>query len=128
MVSPFAMHQQQLAMLAQQQTLLMAAAAKSAGGDSKSSDNVMKGINFPTQNWPNIGFHVPGMMMPPGGQGQQADLQKLMQVLLVRKLTQFLIASSEFLIFSCFSPELRLQVWDRNIQEITLSSIQHPGK
>ncbi|CAK7327547.1 unnamed protein product [Dovyalis caffra] len=34
MVSPFAMHQQQLAMLAQQQ-LLMAAAAKSAGGDPK---------------------------------------------------------------------------------------------
>ncbi|XP_061367199.1 ADP-ribosylation factor GTPase-activating protein AGD5-like [Gastrolobium bilobum] len=35
MVSPFSMHQQQLAMLAQQQSLLMAAAAKSAGGDSK---------------------------------------------------------------------------------------------
>ncbi|CAK9325152.1 unnamed protein product [Citrullus colocynthis] len=38
MVSPFAMHQQQLAMLAQQQSLIMAAAAKSAAGDAKFSN------------------------------------------------------------------------------------------
>ncbi|CAL0303801.1 unnamed protein product [Lupinus luteus] len=40
MVSPFAMHQQQLAMLAQQQSLLMAAATKSAGGDPKYPSSV----------------------------------------------------------------------------------------
>ncbi|XP_019453611.1 PREDICTED: probable ADP-ribosylation factor GTPase-activating protein AGD5 isoform X2 [Lupinus angustifolius] len=41
-VSPFAMHQQQLAMLAQQQSLLMAAAAKSAGGDPKHPSSVQQ--------------------------------------------------------------------------------------
>lgn len=40
MVSPFALHQQQLAMLAQQQSLLMAAAAKSAGGDLKNQQQL----------------------------------------------------------------------------------------
>ncbi|KAF9672870.1 hypothetical protein SADUNF_Sadunf11G0089200 [Salix dunnii] len=109
MVSPFAMHQQQLAMLAQQQQLLMAAAAKSAGGDpkvmnqqqlailaqqqqllaaaAKSVGGDLKlpgsiqqqgpnGINIPAQNWPNMGYQIPGLMMPVAGQG---DLQKLMQ-------------------------------------------------
>ncbi|CAL0333786.1 unnamed protein product [Lupinus luteus] len=42
MVSPFAMHQQQLAMLAQQQSLLMAAAAKSSGGDPKHPSSVQQ--------------------------------------------------------------------------------------
>ncbi|PNT13162.1 hypothetical protein POPTR_011G127000v4 [Populus trichocarpa] len=110
MVSPFAMHQQQLAMLAQQQQLLMAAAAKSAGGDpkvmnqqqlamltqqqqlmaaaAKSVGGDLKlsgsiqqqgpnGINIPAQNWPNMGYQIPGLMMPVAGQG---DLQKLMQI------------------------------------------------
>lgn len=81
MVSPFALHQQQLAMLAQQQSLLMAAAAKSGSGNSNISGNTqlpgVNGINLPAQNWPNIGFQVPTGMMPLGG---QADLQKLMQV------------------------------------------------
>ncbi|CAA2993943.1 Hypothetical predicted protein [Olea europaea subsp. europaea] len=35
MVSPFALHQQQIAMLAQQQSILMAAAANSSGGMPK---------------------------------------------------------------------------------------------
>ncbi|XP_038686515.1 ADP-ribosylation factor GTPase-activating protein AGD5-like isoform X2 [Tripterygium wilfordii] len=80
MVSPFSLHQQQLAMLAQQQSLLMAAAAKSAGGDSKLSGKIQQptsnGVNMPTQIWPNIGHQIPGMMMPVGG---PAELQKLMQ-------------------------------------------------
>lgn len=76
MVSPFAMHQQQLTMLAQQQSLLMAAAAKS-GGDPKFSSSfqlpVSNGTNLPS----NFGNQIPGMMMPGAG---PADLQKLMQV------------------------------------------------
>ncbi|XP_038690265.1 ADP-ribosylation factor GTPase-activating protein AGD5-like isoform X2 [Tripterygium wilfordii] len=80
MVSPFSLHQQQLAMLAQQQSLLMAAAAKSAVGDPKLSGKIQQpgsnGVNMPTQNWPNIGYQIPGMMMPVGG---TAELQKLMQ-------------------------------------------------
>jgi stromal membrane-associated protein len=50
MVSPFALHQQQLAMLAHQQSLLMAASAKSGG--------VVP--NFP-------GYKFPGVMMPSTG-------------------------------------------------------------
>ncbi|GAV85360.1 ArfGap domain-containing protein, partial [Cephalotus follicularis] len=80
MVSPFALHQQQLAMLAHQQSLLMAAAAKSVGTDSKFSGNTQQpssnGTNLTTQSWPNVSYQIPGMMMPVGG---QADLQKLMQ-------------------------------------------------
>ncbi|KAH7546508.1 hypothetical protein FEM48_Zijuj01G0208200 [Ziziphus jujuba var. spinosa] len=80
MVSPFAMHQQQLAMLAQHQSLVMAAAAKSAGSDPKfpgiAQQPASNGINLSTQGWPNVGYQIPGMMMPVGG---QADLQKLMQ-------------------------------------------------
>ncbi|KAJ4843459.1 hypothetical protein Tsubulata_006785, partial [Turnera subulata] len=80
MVSPFSLHQQQLAMLAQQQSLLMAAAARSAGGDPKFSGGNQQprpnGINLASQNWPNIAYQFPGSMMPVAGQG---DLQKLMQ-------------------------------------------------
>ncbi|XVE50391.1 hypothetical protein DITRI_Ditri01bG0158800 [Diplodiscus trichospermus] len=76
MVSPFAMHQQQLAMLAQQQSLLMAAAAKSAPGNSQQLQS--NSTSTPSQTWPNIGFQIPGMMMPVAG---QADLQKLMQTM-----------------------------------------------
>ena len=75
MVSPFAMHQQQLAVLAQQQSLLMAAAAKSAPGNTQQPPS--NGTIIPTQTWPNIGYQIPGMMMPVAG---QADLHKLMQV------------------------------------------------
>ncbi|KAK2355189.1 putative ADP-ribosylation factor GTPase-activating protein AGD15 [Trifolium repens] len=78
-VSPFAMHQQQLAMLAQQQSLLMAAAAaKSSSGDAKYPANVQQpGLNIPIQNWPAASYPIPGVM-PVGSQG---DLQKIMQAM-----------------------------------------------
>lgn len=80
MVSPFAMHHQQLAMLAQQQSLLMAAASKSAGGDPKLFSSFQhpgpNGTNLPSPNLPNLGNQIPAMMMP----GGQAELQKFMQV------------------------------------------------
>ncbi|KAL8171964.1 hypothetical protein V2J09_023768 [Rumex salicifolius] len=81
MASPFALHQQQLAMLAQQQSILMAAAAaQSANGALKNPANTtqtgLNGNNSASQNWPNVGFQVPGMAMPPMG---QIDMQKLMQ-------------------------------------------------
>lgn len=81
MISPFAMHQQQLAMLAQQQSLLMAAAVKSAGADPKfpavAQQPVPNGTNVPVQSWPNMGYQIPGMAMPVAGQGVQ---QKVTQV------------------------------------------------
>lgn len=90
MVSPFAMHQQQLAMLAQQQSLLMAAAAKSAAVDPKFSSAsqlpTTNCTNLVSQNLPTVGNQIPGMMMPLGG---QADLQKLMQVEFVILLALF---------------------------------------
>ncbi|KAK6132733.1 hypothetical protein DH2020_033538 [Rehmannia glutinosa] len=80
-VSPFAAHQQQLAMLAQQQSLLMAAAAASAsGGTSKVPGNAqlgVNGINLPNQSWPNVGYQIPGMMMPAPGKN---ELEKYMQM------------------------------------------------
>lgn len=79
MVSPFAVHQQQIAMLAQQQSLLMAAAAQNNNGASKLPTYQQPGLNgssIPTQNWPNIGYQVPTTTMPLAGQN---DLQKLMQ-------------------------------------------------
>ncbi|KAG6793880.1 hypothetical protein POTOM_003104 [Populus tomentosa] len=82
---PKAMNQQQLAILAQQQQLLMATAAKSAGGDQKLSGSIQQqgpnGISIPAQNWPNIGYQIPGLMMPVAGQG---DLQKLKQTADIR--------------------------------------------
>ncbi|KAL3736229.1 hypothetical protein ACJRO7_025220 [Eucalyptus globulus] len=78
MVSPFSMHQQQVAMLAQHQTLLMAAAAKSLGGDQKSSGSAqqpgLQGTNISVPNWPHSGYQIPGTM-PLG----QDELLKLMQ-------------------------------------------------
>lgn len=78
MVSPFAMHQQQLAMLAQQQSILMAAAVKSTGADPKFPVNTQQplpnGTNIPIQVWPNMGYQIPGMMMPVAGQGDQQKL------------------------------------------------------
>ncbi|CAI0376100.1 unnamed protein product [Linum tenue] len=80
MVSPYAMHQQQIAMLAQQQSLLMAAAAKSAGGSGSTNGQQpgANGINLPAQTWPNAGYQIPGLMVPVA---MQSDVQKLMQVL-----------------------------------------------
>lgn len=89
MVSPFAMHQQQLAMLAhqqqhQQQSLLTTPAAKSGGVDPKFPGNIQlpgsNGINLHAQNWPNVGYQIPGLVMPVAGQG---DPRKLMQVTII---------------------------------------------
>ncbi|OVA20200.1 Arf GTPase activating protein [Macleaya cordata] len=85
MVSPFSIHQQQLAMLAQQQSLIMAAAVKSSGGVPAIPVNTLQpgsngahvGGSLLPQNWPNLGYQVPGMGIPVGGQN---DLQKLMQM------------------------------------------------
>ncbi|KAL1206543.1 ADP-ribosylation factor GTPase-activating protein AGD5 [Cardamine amara subsp. amara] len=77
-VSPFAMHQQQVAMLAQQQALYMAA-AKAAGGtpNGVNQQAVANALNLASANWSNTsGYQIPGMTNPVGG---QADLQKLMQ-------------------------------------------------
>ncbi|XP_028779876.1 ADP-ribosylation factor GTPase-activating protein AGD5-like isoform X2 [Neltuma alba] len=79
MVSPFAMHQQQLAMLAQQQSLLMAAAAKSASGDPKNPGSLqqsgLNGSDIAAQSWPGVGYPIPGAVPMPG----QSELLKLMQ-------------------------------------------------
>ncbi|EOA12434.1 hypothetical protein CARUB_v10028316mg [Capsella rubella] len=77
-VSPFAMHQQQVAMLAQQQALYMAA-AKAAGGtpNGVNQQAVANALNLASANWSNTaGYQIPGMTNPAGG---QADLHKLMQ-------------------------------------------------
>ncbi|XP_071725877.1 ADP-ribosylation factor GTPase-activating protein AGD5-like isoform X3 [Rutidosis leptorrhynchoides] len=77
--SPYAIHQQQLAMLAQQQYLLMAAAAKSGGlpkFPANGQQNVPGGTNMSNQNWPNAGFQLPGMHMPAPGKDQ---LEKYLQ-------------------------------------------------
>ncbi|GFQ06241.1 probable ADP-ribosylation factor GTPase-activating protein agd5, partial [Phtheirospermum japonicum] len=80
----FALHQQQLAMLAQQQSILMAAAAAAAanasGGAAKAPANAQQGLNgtnLPNQSWPNVGYQFPGMMMPAAG---NIELEKYMQV------------------------------------------------
>ncbi|CAH9087975.1 unnamed protein product [Cuscuta epithymum] len=64
MVSPFAMHQQQLVMLAQQQSLLMAAATNPAEGALKAQ--VPTGTNnLSDHGWQNLGYHqFPGVMGP----------------------------------------------------------------
>lgn len=76
------MHQQQLAMLAHQQSLLMAAAAKSGGGMPNFPGNVKQpasnGTNFSSQNWSNVGYQFPGMMMP--GSGKSELIENYMQV------------------------------------------------
>lgn len=87
MVSPFAMHQQQLAMLAQQQSLLMAAAAKSTGVDLKYPVGIQQpSPNVSVQNWPATGFPTSGVMP----MGTQVELQKLMQVNDLSKLKSFI--------------------------------------
>ncbi|XP_019251731.1 PREDICTED: probable ADP-ribosylation factor GTPase-activating protein AGD5 isoform X2 [Nicotiana attenuata] len=77
-VSPFAMHQQQLAQLAQQQSLLVAAAA--ASGALKIPVDVQQGpngSNIVNQSWPNVGYQFPGMTMPANG---KTELEKYLQV------------------------------------------------
>ncbi|KAL8205523.1 hypothetical protein R6Q57_009074 [Mikania cordata] len=77
--SPYALHQQQLAMLAQQQYLLMAAAAKSGGLPNLVGNGQVSGgsaTNMSNQNWPNIGYQIPGMQMPAPG---KLELDKYLQ-------------------------------------------------
>ncbi|KAK6777082.1 hypothetical protein RDI58_023799 [Solanum bulbocastanum] len=77
MVSPFAMHQQQLAQLAQQQSLLMAATA--ASGNLKIPGDVQQGpngSNIVNQSWPHVGYQFPGMIMPASG---KTELEKYFQ-------------------------------------------------
>ncbi|XP_042039325.1 ADP-ribosylation factor GTPase-activating protein AGD5-like [Salvia splendens] len=79
-VSPFAAHQQQLAMLAQQQSLLMAAASNASGAMRKASNNTDIGLNstnLPNQSWPNVGYQFPGMIMT---EAQKAEVVKYMQM------------------------------------------------
>ncbi|KAK8542712.1 hypothetical protein V6N13_136732 [Hibiscus sabdariffa] len=85
--------QQQLALLAHQQSLLMAAAAKAAPGNAQQPPST--GTSIPTQAWPNIGYQIPGIMMPVGA---QADLQKLMQTMQMGQTQQVgnNVASSSF--------------------------------
>ncbi|KAL1567101.1 ADP-ribosylation factor GTPase-activating protein AGD5-like [Salvia divinorum] len=79
-VSPFATHQQQLAMLAQQRSLLMAAASNASGAMPKAPNNTeigLNGTNLPNQSWPNVGYQFPGMMMT---EAQKAEVVKYMQM------------------------------------------------
>ncbi|XP_022720520.1 probable ADP-ribosylation factor GTPase-activating protein AGD5 isoform X2 [Durio zibethinus] len=77
MVSPFSVHQQQLAMLSQQQSI-MGTAAKPIGGyqafPAKAHQFNSNGLHFPAPNFGSIGHQVPGMVMPVVG------LQKHMQM------------------------------------------------
>ncbi|KAJ6796546.1 putative ADP-ribosylation factor GTPase-activating protein AGD5 [Iris pallida] len=77
MVSPYAVHQQQLAYLSQQQALLMAA-AKSGGvpqpfpvstNQSGMSSSQASTRHFPSQSWPNNGYQIPGMAPITGQNG-----------------------------------------------------------
>ncbi|KAL6543242.1 hypothetical protein OROHE_010762 [Orobanche hederae] len=80
-LSPFSVHQQQLAMLAQQQSLLMAAAASASGGISNIPGNTQQlginGIGLPNQSLPNVAYQFPAMMMPAAGKNK---LEKYMQM------------------------------------------------
>ncbi|KAG9452749.1 hypothetical protein H6P81_005653 [Aristolochia fimbriata] len=76
MVSPYAIRQQQLAMLAQQQALLLAATTKPGGVPPQFTGvTPLPGVSgpqvlssgSPAQNWPNVGFQIPGMTLPTAG-------------------------------------------------------------
>lgn len=82
MVSPYAIHQQQLAFLSQQQALLVAA-AKSGGipqafpiqANGTSSSHISNG-NTQTLSWPNLGYQVPGVI-PVVGQNGAGNFSQL---------------------------------------------------
>ncbi|KAK4782318.1 hypothetical protein SAY86_016420 [Trapa natans] len=78
MVSPFSMHQHQLAMLAQQQSLLMAAAAKSASGDLDFAKALQQNgsKSMPATNWSN-GYQMPGLTQAGAQQMLQNHLQAM---------------------------------------------------
>ncbi|KAH7568981.1 hypothetical protein JRO89_XS06G0084100 [Xanthoceras sorbifolium] len=78
MVSPFSIHQQQLATLSQQQSSLVANSAKSSGGSQTFPVNVhqpgLNGIHLPNQSWGIASHQVPGMMMPAAGQNKYGQM------------------------------------------------------
>lgn len=92
MVSPFTIHQQQIAMFQQQQSLLMAAAAKSGGVlpnlTGIAQPPVADGTTLPTPNWSNVGFQFPGMMTPAAGNN---ELLKYMQQVVYMKVFIFIV-------------------------------------
>lgn len=69
MVSPYAIHQQQLAFLSQQQALLMAAAKSGSAPpifpgkthQPGAADSHAPNANFTAQTWPNLGDQIPGL-------------------------------------------------------------------
>ncbi|KAM7500836.1 hypothetical protein LguiA_025250 [Lonicera macranthoides] len=71
MVSPFSVHQQQLAVLAQQQSNIMTSAGKPSGGSQMFSSNTPQfssnGVHLTPQNWGSIGNQAPRTMMPASG-------------------------------------------------------------
>lgn len=74
-VSPYSIHQQQLAFLSQQQALLTAAAKSGHMPTTFSGTNQQAVIGTPpngnlqTQNWPNISYQISGMTPPAGQKG-----------------------------------------------------------
>lgn len=85
MVSPYAVHQQQLAFLSQQQALLMAA-AKSGGvpqpfpvitSQSGMSSSQAPTRHLPSQSWPNNGYQIPGMTPITGQNGINSFSQQV---------------------------------------------------
>lgn len=118
MVSPFSVHQQQLAMLAQQQSLLMAAAEKSNGMSQTFSGSIHQpisnGYNIHTQNWGSISNQVPQGIMP------IAQHQKPMQVGFINILTEIILDHKliyYIILFLC-------QMW--NIQSAHIAGISVP--
>ncbi|KAK3010939.1 hypothetical protein RJ639_011835 [Escallonia herrerae] len=111
MVSPFAMHQQQLALLAQQQSFLMAAAAKSAGGMLKFPSNAQQpgsnGATIPSQNWPNAGYQFPAMVPAAG----KIELEKYMPV----KHRKFSVLFNE----DCLMPHILLYLLLKQMGNMT---------
>ncbi|CAK7350692.1 unnamed protein product [Dovyalis caffra] len=100
MVSPFSVHQQQLAMLSQQQQFLMATAARSGGGSQTIPANAHRpssnGIHLPAQGWGGYGYQVPGMVMP------ITDPQNYMQVELLNVYPMFSrFEKAQSLIYYC---------------------------
>ncbi|URD95518.1 GTPase-activating protein [Musa troglodytarum] len=77
MVSPYSVHQQQLAFLSHQQALLMAVAKSGtvnptlSGSSNQPADTGLHApnINVLYQNWPNIGYQAPGVTPLDGQKG-----------------------------------------------------------
>lgn len=72
MVSPFSIHQQQIAMQAQQQSFLMAAATRPNGSQNiygSRHHSGTNGVHLSTQIWGYTGYQRPAMLTPfPGPQ------------------------------------------------------------